>query len=530
LIATSSYSQADSSDFVTSWITDRSGLSLNDSLIIINTDPNYQYNFDIDWEDDGVFDTLGVTSTIEHVYDRVDTFTVRIRGQFPRPFFGWNPVNSRKLHAIEQWGTTYWKNMSIAFAYGELIIRDSLPPRMDSVRNCSAMFKGNIVRGDFSVWDMSKVENMDDMFHSSNSSELNIENWDVTNVITMESMFANCDSFNSPIVNWDVSKVQNMKGMFEGADLFNQPIGNWDVSSVKNMSYMFSGTDVFNQDLNNWNVSSVLYMSHMFYWTQFFDQKLNSWDVANVVNMRSMFEWSSFNSNIQNWDVSNVTDFRAMFNNDDMFNQDLSNWQTTSAQNMSVMFLEADNFNSDISSWDMSNVLHINAMFQGADEFDQDLSNWSIENVLSARNMFNSSGMSLMNYDSTLIGWASQNINANVELGAVGLKFCKADSARTSMINRGWTFVGDSLDCPVGLSEHKEKADFLIWPNPAQDFLNILTDSNRKPRLRIVGLDGKVVMQKELSRPSSRLDVSHLTKGIYIIQIGSESKKLIIAN
>jgi len=553
LTINSAHSQADSADFVTSWITDRSGLSSNDSLIIINTDPNYQYDFDIDWENDGVFDTLGVTATIEHVYDRIDTFTVRIRGQFPRPFFGWNPANSSKLHAIEQWGTTYWKNMSIAFAYGELIIRDSLPPRMDSVRNCSAMFKGSSVRGDFSSWNMSNVINMHSMFMNFDQAALNIENWDVSDVTEMSRMFMHADSFNTPIGNWNVSKVESMQGMFEQAALFNQPIGNWNVSSVRDMSQMFFTTGSFDQNIDNWNVSSVVNMRQMFMWSVF-DQDINSWDVSNVQNMRFMFEASQFNGNIQDWDVSNVFDFRNMFSRASQFNQDISGWNTENAQLMSSMFANADRFNADIGAWDVSNVVSFFFMFREAETFNQDLSNWDVSaafsmvsmfsgassfnqnlhkwditNLVNASNVFDSSAMSLINYDSTLIGWASQNINSNVELGAAGLIFCDADSARNSMINRGWSFIGDSLDCPVGLVEHDPETNFSIWPNPARGILNIRVATKRQVRLRILSLDGKTIFEDVIKRPLSQLDVSGLSKGIYIIQMGKQTQKMVIA-
>ena len=44
-------------------------------------------------------------------------------------------------------------------------------------------------------------------------------------------MFTN-SKFNGDISKWDVSNVNNMENMFYGS-VFNQDISNWDVSNVK---------------------------------------------------------------------------------------------------------------------------------------------------------------------------------------------------------------------------------------------------------------------------------------------------------
>ena len=104
-LAFSAKAQKSSTDFVSTWVTDRADLKvINDSSIIIFVNPAYAYKFDIDWENDGIFDDTSVTTNIQHQYPRLDTFTIRIRGTFPHIYFGRQPGNSPKLLAIEQWG------------------------------------------------------------------------------------------------------------------------------------------------------------------------------------------------------------------------------------------------------------------------------------------------------------------------------------------------------------------------------------------------------------------------------------------
>ncbi|MEZ5009395.1 MAG: BspA family leucine-rich repeat surface protein [Chitinophagales bacterium] len=56
-------------------------------------------------------------------------------------------------------------------------------------------------------------------------------------------------------------------------------------------------------------------------------------------------------------------------------------------------------------------------------------------------------GLSLENYDSTLIGWSEQTVQPFVMLGAAGLEFCEGKEARDSLEVRGWTISGDTLVC-----------------------------------------------------------------------------------
>ena len=51
-----------------------------------------------------------------------------------------------------------------------------------------------------------------------------LNNWNVSNVEDMENMFQNARSFNQPLNNWNVSKVETMFAMFDDATSFNQPL------------------------------------------------------------------------------------------------------------------------------------------------------------------------------------------------------------------------------------------------------------------------------------------------------------------
>ena len=222
--------------------------------------------------------------------------------------------------------------------------------------------------------------------------------------VSFANIFRQATSLNDPIGHWDTSSVTNMNFAFEGATNFNQPLNNWNTSNVTNMNNMFASAYSFNQPINRWNTSNVTDMGHMFYIARDFNQPLNTYtDGAGI-----------------HWDVSNVTTMNNMFDAARSFNQPLSNWNTSKVSNMGSMF--------------RSN----NATIQNA--FDQDLGNWNVTNLSSATTMLVYSRLSVKNYDSLLISWASQGVKTGVVLDGGYSRYCAGESARqTLMTTYGWS-------------------------------------------------------------------------------------------
>jgi hypothetical protein len=87
----------DTSSFITTWKTDNPGSSCNSCITIPTTGTGY--NYDVDWNDDGVFDETGVTGNITHDFGSPGTYTIRIKGDFPRIYFG-NSGDKEKINGI----------------------------------------------------------------------------------------------------------------------------------------------------------------------------------------------------------------------------------------------------------------------------------------------------------------------------------------------------------------------------------------------------------------------------------------------
>jgi hypothetical protein len=87
--------------FITTWKTDNPGSSNSSSISI----PTYggSYNYEVDWNDDGIYDQSIETGGVTHDFNAPGIYTIRIRGIFPTIFFN-NNGDRLKLLDVGQWG------------------------------------------------------------------------------------------------------------------------------------------------------------------------------------------------------------------------------------------------------------------------------------------------------------------------------------------------------------------------------------------------------------------------------------------
>ena len=92
-----------------------------------------------------------------------------------------------------------------------------------------------------------------------------------------------------PMSNWDVSKVQNMENMVSSCKMEDlSALSNWDVSNVKNMNAMFWNCNKLSDAsaINNWNITNVTNFYKMFYQSPShpnFNKIKGTWDDGTFV-------------------------------------------------------------------------------------------------------------------------------------------------------------------------------------------------------------------------------------------------------
>ena len=212
-------------------------------------------------------------------------------------------------------------------------------------------------------------------------------------------------------------------------------------------------------------------------------------DLSNATSMFNMFAdctslvgTSAFN----NWEVSTITDMLALFFNARLFNQDISNWNVSAVETMEYMFMFADNFNQNISGWNVASVTSMKDMFNSATDFDQDLGNWDISSLLTAEDMFANTGLSLENYDNTLIGWATLDtgeiqIPTNVSFAGGSSQYCASETQRQDLIDTyGWSITDAGINCPtttIYVVPYVYLQGAALNPNPGEE--NLMRDDLR---------------------------------------------------
>ena len=408
--------------FILTIKTDNNGTT-NDRAFLIPTKGS-SYNYNVDCENDGIFEATAVDGNYTCNYATQGTYHVVIQNNsqnqdgFPRIYFN-NEGDKNKLLAIAQWGSQPWASMRGAFygcknltSIGD-ITADT--PNLSLVKSMANMFKdASSFNQDISQWNVSNVEDMSAMFYGATAFNQDLSDWNTSHVTTMSYMFKAASSYNQDMWLWDTSHVTDMSGMFYGAKNFNQNINHWDTSYVIDMSAMFKETNIFNQPLQDWNTTNVTHMDEMFYDAVVFNQNLNSWNTSHVKDMSSMFkaaplfnqnltDWNTtnvtnmgsmfygavaFNGTIENWDVANVVSMYSMFKDASHFNQNIEKWNTAKVQNMNSMFYNATTFNKSLKNWNTKNVTNMGSMFKNAFHFNQDITQWDTAQVTDMHSMF----------------------------------------------------------------------------------------------------------------------------------------------
>jgi len=255
--------------FITVWNTANPGHS-NSTSIVIPAHSSHNYNYDIDWDNDGRYDTLGVTGSIRHDFGTVGIYEVAIRGTFPRIFF-FNSDDPEKIIDVKQWGDIAWENFQRAFEdCSNLTVTAKDEPDLSNgaSMSLSQMFKNATnLTGDFSDWDVSNVRFMTGTFQGTHQFNNDISSWDISNCNSIANLFLDATGFNQDISDWETGHVTNFENMFSGASSFDQDLGDWNLTSAINLNGIFDNsglsTATYDKILRGWSEKSTSLPSNL---------------------------------------------------------------------------------------------------------------------------------------------------------------------------------------------------------------------------------------------------------------------------
>ena len=437
--------------FKTVWKTDNAGTTTSTQIRIPTTGTGYSYRVDVNGDGDFA-DTVGSwnettnrTGTVTIDFAAPGTYPIAICGTFPRIFIN-NGGDKDKILTVTQWGDNAWTSMASAFlAASNLNVTATDTPNLTGATSLSAMFRDAtslIGNSSFNNWNTSTITDMSAMFRGAVSFNQPLSSWNTSNVTNINHIFYGASSFNQDINNWDVSKVTNIQGVFRDAPQFNKPLNNWNTGAVTTMHSVFWGATAFNQPIGTWNTSNVTTMNHMFRQASNFNQPIGDWDVSKVTSMERMFAAASNSADPTPTITLSIVPMA--------FNQDLSGWDTSLVTNMYAMF--SSDIDSQVTYYQSIGYTTVNVVGDKLirHPFNRPLGSWQISNVTNMIGMLSGTSLSVPNYDATLLGWSTQNVQPNIVLGVYKLAYCASANARKSLIDTyNWQIQGDAESCPA---------------------------------------------------------------------------------
>ena len=268
--------------FVTTWQTANPGVSGPTEITV----PMVGGPYDVDWDNDGIFEQTGVFDTVTHDFTVADTYTIRIQGIYDSIRFNYES-DKDKIISLDQWGTNPWTTMNDAFwKASNLQIPATDTPDFSAVTDMSYMFYyASSANPDTTGWNTSAVTNMDSMFRKATSANPNVSSWDTSAVTNMRQVFSYAVSAHPDVSTWDTSNVTDMYGLFQEMSA-NPNISGWDTSAVTKMMWMFENNTSFDRDIGSWDVTALQFASGMFAGTGLsttnYDRLLTGWNTQTL--------------------------------------------------------------------------------------------------------------------------------------------------------------------------------------------------------------------------------------------------------
>jgi hypothetical protein len=114
--------------------------------------------------------------------------------------------------------------------------------------------------------------------------------------------------------------------------------------------------------------------------------------------------------------------------------------------------------------------------------------------------------------------WLEKSVSINSFAGQNNVYVAFRHHACTDM----FLLTLDDIEVGANVSVEEKFVNVSLYPNPANDVLNITVDEQVE-LINVVSLDGKIVISENVAGSSNVLNVADLTSGVYVVEVfGSE--------
>ena len=140
---------------------------------------------------------------------------------------------------------------------------------------------------EISQWNISNIDNFDNLLHSCYAVTLDISGWDVSHVTSMNYTFLGNNELDIDFSSWNVDNVKSFVNTFDGCKYSEiKGVEEWTMQSATNIASMFAKCHLFNRDVSSWNVTKTTSINGMFSDCKYFNKDLSKW------KLESMSVWS----------------------------------------------------------------------------------------------------------------------------------------------------------------------------------------------------------------------------------------------
>lgn len=87
-----------------------------------------------------------------------------------------------------------------------------------------------------------------------------------------------------------------------------------------------------------------------------------------------------------------------------------------------------------------------------------------------------------------------------------------------------YKFLTNTMDFPSGLCNTSKVSNMSIYPNPANNMITVFADNSTESEFTLMDVAGKVLMTRNLSNQETRIDISGLSEGMYIVRFNENGQ------